>query len=83
MRTIRVSTALAGYSAWPGLAQVAEVRSRVTILTTGEVREQTRSLLTSLSAREGESQTSCGVPYRSFEFTLSNDARTRQAGAMH
>ena len=54
MRTIRVSTALAGYSAWPGLAQVAEVRSRVTILTTGAVREQTRYLLTSLSAREAD-----------------------------
>lgn len=52
MRTIRVSNELAGYSALPGLAQVAEVRTRMTTLTTGEVREQVRYLVTSLTAEQ-------------------------------
>ncbi len=33
----------------PGLAQVAQVRTQVTILATGELREQSRSLFTSLT----------------------------------
>lgn len=49
-RTIRVSEALVGYSAMPGLAQVAEVRTRVTTLKTGEAREHLRYLFTSLPA---------------------------------
>lgn len=49
-RELRVSSALAGYSPLPGLAQVAEVRARITILKTGEVREQLRYLATSLPA---------------------------------
>jgi hypothetical protein len=49
-RELRVSAALAGYSALPGLAQVAAVRSRVTSIKTGEVREQRRDLVTSLPA---------------------------------
>lgn len=48
VRQIRVSTDLVGYSDWPGLAQVAEVRTRRTILTTGEIQEQVRYLVTSL-----------------------------------
>lgn len=51
-RTIRVSTELAGYSEMPGLAQVAEVTTQVTILTTGERRDQTRYLFTSLTAAQ-------------------------------
>ncbi len=47
-REIRVSTALAGYSPIPGLAQVAEIRTRVTVLKSGQVREQIRYLFTSL-----------------------------------
>jgi hypothetical protein len=47
-RELRVSAALAGYSPLPGLAQVAELRARVTCLKTGQVREQRRYLVTSL-----------------------------------
>lgn len=54
VRTIRVSGALASYSSFPGLAQVAEIHSRVTVLTTGEVREQLRYLVTSLTAQEAD-----------------------------
>jgi len=38
----------------PGLAQVAEVRSHVTILTTGQVREQVRYLFTSLTPTQAD-----------------------------
>lgn len=51
-RAIRVSGALAGYSEMPGLAQVAEVRTEVTVLKTGEQREQVRYLFTSLTAAQ-------------------------------
>lgn len=54
VRTIRVSDALVDYSTFPGLAQVAEVRSRVTVLTTGEVREAVHYLVTSLTAAEAD-----------------------------
>lgn len=54
VRTIRVSAALAGYSTFPGLAQVAEMRSRVTMLTTGEVREAVHYLITSLTAQDAD-----------------------------
>lgn len=47
-REIRVSSALAGYSSLPGLAQVAQVTTEVVRLRTGEVRTQTRYLVTSL-----------------------------------
>lgn len=49
-RELRASADLAGYSAFPGLAQVAQVRTRVVRLATGEVTEQERCLLTSLDA---------------------------------
>jgi hypothetical protein len=52
VRTIRTSTALAGYSLMPGLAQVAEIRSHVTIMTTGQVREQVRDVFTSLTPEQ-------------------------------
>jgi hypothetical protein len=48
-RAIRVSAELAGYSLLPGLAQVAEVQTQVTRLTTGEISSRVRSLVTSLS----------------------------------
>lgn len=48
-RTIWVSTALVGYSDLPGLAQVGQVRARITCTKTGEVREQTSSFVTSLT----------------------------------
>lgn len=49
VREIRVSTELVGYSDMPGLAQVAELRTRKTNCKTGEVREQVRYLFTSLT----------------------------------
>ena len=48
-REIRVSSDLAGYSGFPGLKQVAEVKKRVVFLKTGEVKQTTEYLLTSLS----------------------------------
>ena len=49
-RAIRISSALAGYSGLPGLAQVAEVTTEVVRLTTGETSTRIRSLVTSLRA---------------------------------
>lgn len=51
-REIRVSSALTGYSALPGLAQVAEVRTAVVQLTTGEQTQRLRYLVTSLDAAQ-------------------------------
>lgn len=48
-RSIRVSADLAGYSLLPGLAQVAEVRTQVTSLSTGETSSRLRYLVTSLT----------------------------------
>lgn len=48
---MRVSSELEGYSVFPGLKQVAEVNKRVVFLKTGEVRETTEYLLTSLSGQ--------------------------------
>ena len=55
-RAIRVSAALAGYSAFPGLAQVAEVRTQVTRLATSETSGRVRYLLTSLPAAQASPQ---------------------------
>jgi hypothetical protein len=52
VRTIRTSTALAGSNRMPGLAQVAEIRSHVTILKTGAVRDQVRYVFTSLTPEQ-------------------------------
>jgi hypothetical protein len=51
-RAIRVSGALADYSLLPGLAQVAEVRTRVVMTPTGEVSTRTRYLVPSLSPEQ-------------------------------
>ncbi len=51
-RAIRVSSALAGYSVLPGLAQVAEVTTQVVQLTTGEQTQRVRYLVTSLDAAQ-------------------------------
>jgi hypothetical protein len=53
-RELRVSGALADYSLLPGLAHVAEVRTRVTRLATGEVRDRVRYLVTSLDAKAAD-----------------------------
>lgn len=45
-----MSTALAGYSDFPGLQQVGELRKQVIDPDTGEVRETVRYLATSLTA---------------------------------
>lgn len=47
-RARRVRADLAGYSAFPGLAQVAELKKEVVVLATGEIRRATRYLATSL-----------------------------------
>lgn len=47
-REVRVSSELVGFSAFPGLRQVAEVHKRVVQLRTGEITEQPRYLVTSL-----------------------------------
>ena len=51
-REVRVSSELAGFSAFPGLRQVAEVRKRVVHLQTGEITEQPRYLVTSLGPEQ-------------------------------
>jgi hypothetical protein len=51
-RGIRTSSELEGYSDFPGLRQVAEVRKRVVMLKGGEVRESKEYLFTSLSGEE-------------------------------
>jgi hypothetical protein len=55
-RAIRVSAALAGYSLLPGVAQVAEVRTQVTRLTTGATSSRVRYLVTSLPADRASPQ---------------------------
>lgn len=55
-RAIRVSSALAGYSAFPGLAQVAEVTTQVTRLATGETSARVRYVVTSLTAAAASPQ---------------------------
>jgi len=50
-REVRVSGELEGYSSFPGVKQVAEVRKKVVFLKTGEVKETVEYLLTSLSQR--------------------------------
>jgi hypothetical protein len=47
-RELRVRRDLVGYSAFPGLAQVAELKKEVVVLATGEVTRVTRYLVTSL-----------------------------------
>lgn len=53
-RAIRVSAHLAGYSALPGLAQVAEVRTEAVRLATGEVSRRVRYLVTSLPPAQAD-----------------------------
>lgn len=47
-RELRVRADLVGYADFPGLAQVAEVRTEVTHLATGELTRSTRYVVTSL-----------------------------------
>jgi hypothetical protein len=47
-RELRVRSDLVGYSAFPGLAQVAELTKEVIEVTTGEITRMTRYLVTSL-----------------------------------
>ena len=53
-RALRVRADLAGYSAFPGLAQVAELRKEVVVLATGEVKRATPYLATSLGPDEAD-----------------------------
>ena len=54
-REMRTSTELAGYSTFPGLAQVGEVKTRVVQLKTGEAQEWTHYVVTSLSRQRAGS----------------------------
>jgi hypothetical protein len=51
-REIRTSAELAHYSDFPGLAQVAEIKKRVVFMKSGEVKETTRYLITSLGPEQ-------------------------------
>jgi hypothetical protein len=51
-RTLRVSTALAGYSDFPGLQQVGELKKQVIDPHTGECRESVRYFATSLTVAQ-------------------------------
>lgn len=51
-REVRVSAALCGYGALPGLGQVAEVTTRVVRLATGETTARTRYLVTGLTPEQ-------------------------------
>jgi hypothetical protein len=53
-RELRVRTDLVGYSAFPGLAQVAELQKEVIIVTTGEIKRVTRYLVTSLGPEQAD-----------------------------
>ncbi len=53
-RARRVRTDLVGYSAFPGLAQVAELKKEVVHLATGELTRGTRYLVTSLGPAEAD-----------------------------
>jgi len=53
-RELRVRSDLAGYSAFPGLAQVAELTKRTVRLATGEVTRDTRYLVTSLGPEQAD-----------------------------
>jgi hypothetical protein len=60
-REIRVSSDLQGYSDFPGLKQVAQVKKRVVFLKTSKVKENTEYLLTSLSAERARPATLLGL----------------------
>lgn len=51
-REIRTSVELRGYSDFPGLSQVAEIKKRVVFMKSGEVKETTHYLITSLGPGE-------------------------------
>lgn len=53
-RELRVGADLTGYAAFPGLAQVAELRHRSVRLATGDVAHRTRYLVTSLGPHEAD-----------------------------
>jgi len=53
---VRVSSALAGYSALPGLGQVAEITAEVVRSATGETSIATRYVVTSLDATQASPQ---------------------------
>ena len=53
-RELRVRSDLAGYSTFPGLAQVAELTKETVRLATGEVTRDTRYLVTSLGPDQAD-----------------------------
>lgn len=57
VRRLRASDALAGFSAWPDLAQAACLDRRTTSLATGEIREERAYAVTSLSPDQADAAT--------------------------
>jgi predicted transposase YbfD/YdcC len=53
-RELQTSTILAGYSDWPGLAQVFRLERQVILKKTGEVREEVGAGVTSLTPERAE-----------------------------
>lgn len=60
-REIRTSSELVGYSDFPGLRQVGEIKKRVVFLKTGEVCEDTRYLLSSLKPEQANAARLLGL----------------------
>ena len=60
-REVRTSELLTGYSDFPGLKQVIEVRKRTVQLKTGVVSESTQDAITSLCAQEARPQRLLGL----------------------
>lgn len=50
-RTVKASTALEGYSDWPGLKQVMKIERKITFKRTGAVRQEEAYAITSLDER--------------------------------
>jgi predicted transposase YbfD/YdcC len=53
-RRLQTSTVLAGYSPWPGLAQVFQVERQAIMKKTGEIREEVVAGVTSLAPEEAD-----------------------------
>ena len=53
-RRLQTSTVLAGYSVWPGLAQVFQVERQTIMKKTGEIREEVVAGVTSLAPEEAD-----------------------------
>jgi len=55
-RVLKVSTAMAGYSDWPGLRRVLKMERKITIKRTGIVRQEEAYAITSLDERRASAE---------------------------